>query len=248
MRRSNFVVFFIVVIFAVLCLFTLLRDAQWFPQLDSGNYAEWFGALATTLAVIVALFSTGIQRWLFAPIIDVAIDNSHPYVVDLDNSVYVRLEVSNSGSRARSVEVFMRSFCETGKEPESQNILVGPLTWGDQVDESSSSTRKGILDISSGCPRYCNIAVIDKNGRIYVDTTWPRLESVIRDDKSKGIIGNFELGVDDGFVFKSRKLNYLSHGTFDIEVTVAGENVKPILKTIRIEISNEMELVRCEIV
>ena len=85
------------------------------------NAAQWFGAAATFLAVIVALFKDSIREWRRKPKLIVTCENSPPCTVRTPlfvneprtggllwtgDSYWVRLKVENKGrSRAEKIQV-----------------------------------------------------------------------------------------------------------------------------------------------
>jgi hypothetical protein len=88
--------------------------------MDVGNLAQWAGVLATTSAVVVALFKEEILRRLKHPELTASIEAKHPYCIrtPLQESYeglpwngsryFLRLWVMNKGnSRAEKVEVFL---------------------------------------------------------------------------------------------------------------------------------------------
>src|SRR5689334_12427621 len=89
-------------------------------EMAPSSAAQWFAAVATTLAVVVALFKDSIRDWWRKPKLIVTCGNSPPWTVRTPlfvngaagtvlwtgDSYWVRVKVENKGlTRAEEVEV-----------------------------------------------------------------------------------------------------------------------------------------------
>src|SRR5437867_7687994 len=118
-------------------------------KMDWGNVAQWAGAGATFLAVLVALFREPLIRWWRCPILEITgvmgPPHSHKipmqYVVQSLTSLayanaqsfYFRLWIENSGkTRAEQVQVFAASLSRRaadGSFENEANFLPMNLQW-----------------------------------------------------------------------------------------------------------------------
>src|SRR5262245_53754311 len=134
--------------------------------LESGSWTQLFAAVATLLAIIVALFKERIIAWRYPPILTIAARQSPP---DIDQIPFgdidgycLRLWVENEGkSRAEKVEVFVSEIRQR-RPSDGEFIPVGSfipmnLRWsfGSERPAHAEMFADGI---SPGMGVHCNLA------------------------------------------------------------------------------------------
>jgi hypothetical protein len=194
--------------------------------------AQWFGAVATFLAVIVALFKDSIREWRRKPKLIVTCENSPPctvrtplFVHDLDGnllwtggSYWVRVKVENKGrTRAEKVQVSLsKLYYKPGvagdfSEDERHHFPLN-LMW--------SHIHTPILDgISPDMVALCDIIALS-------DPANP-LRPQLPNTPSNATVGQLQLEVKLPVEFDS-----LRPGSWKLTLRIGAANAKPIDKTL----------------
>lgn len=207
------------------------------------QFLQWLQAIGTILAsvtaLIIAIFHDMMRAWVMKPKLDVSIDlnppdcfmipvkyhNNSGMVVDIVDTYYLRLKVTNKGNeKAENVEVFALQLMEdrgNGQWGEVNTFLPMNLVWAD-----NSLIFYPI--ISPKMHRHCNLAhIIDPDKRIahsLENKTW----NGISPDKT---ILSFDTHA------KPNTLCYLyPPGKYRLVILIAAANAKSIEKTLEIKL------------
>ena len=195
--------------------------------------AQWFGALATLLAVIVALFKDSIlARWR-KPKLIVTCENSPPCTIRTPYFVHdrttgnllwtgdcywVRVKVTNEGrTRAKKVQVSLSKLYYRPSVDEDFSEIVRHhfplnLKW--------AHIHIPILDgISPYMPALCDIIALCDPANQY----WPKPANTL----SNTTVGSLQLEVDLPPEFHS-----LRAGSWKLILRIGAANAKPIEKTL----------------
>jgi len=174
--------FVLVYLFPVLIVlsswFVVIREYNqpFFELLKHDAVIGWVSAIATFLAVVVALFQDLISRALIKPKLTCILENKHPYRVRIPqyrtggtngDAVYFRIGIHNIGNGvARNVEVFLkeiRYLCEGSDEVLRSHKLSMNLGWSNIKTYIKSY-------IYPQSERYCDIGVlVEPEYREYAD-------------------------------------------------------------------------------
>ena len=203
-------------------------------QVDSGNVAQWAGAVASTAAVIVALFKEEILRRFRRPRLTTSIKARHPYCVrtayrESANSwtgwrYFLRIMIENKGNmRAEKVEVFLsRALVQ---QSDGAFVLVPEFTpmnlrWSHTEYDDPEIYVDGI---SPGKGRLCDLAAIS-------DPSSPRLKSILRDSEMQTRL-SLRLEV------LPRASDWLPPGRYKFEILVAGSNFETVTHSIELHLT-----------
>jgi len=194
--------------------------------------AQWFGAVATFLAVMVALFKDSIREWRRKPKLIVTCENSPPctvrtplFVHDLSGnllwtggSYWVRVKVENKGrTRAEKVQVSLsKLYYKPGvdgdfSEDERHHFPLN-LMW--------SHIHTPILDgISPDMVALCDVIALSDPA----NPLRPQLPNI----PSNATVGQLQLEVKLPPEFDS-----LRPGSWKLTLRIGAANAKPIEKTL----------------
>ncbi len=194
--------------------------------------AQWFGAVATFLAVIVALFKDSIREWRRRPKLVVSCDNLPPWTVrtpffqrdQTDNlvwtgdSYWVRVKVENKGrTRAKKLQVSLSKLCykpdvDGNFSEDSRQHFPLNLMW--------THIHLPILDgISPYMPAFCDIiALCDP-----ANPVWPKLANT----SSNTTVGSLQLEVP-----LPPEFHTIRPGSWKLTLRIGAANAKPIEKTL----------------
>jgi hypothetical protein len=214
--------------------------------MEIGNFAQWAGALATLLAVLVALFKTEIvNRWR-RPILNATVFLEPPYChsTTLHYQVqktaltfvqaqcyYFRLWIENRGkTRADRVQVFAaRLFRKVadGSFTEDRSFLPMNLRWAHgHSREPGGGPEIYAEGISPEMGKHCDLGHI----------TDPQFRSDLQENFD-GVDAASTIFALDLEVNPSTKSNLLAPGTYRLELQVAAANSRPVKKIIEITIT-----------
>ena len=193
--------------------------------------ATWTGAIATFLAVLVALFKEDIVKFWRCPNLDVRVKLEAPdcHKIPLQvinqstgerprtiNSYYLRLWVFNSGKvRADRVQVFASKLLRQhadGKFKIEQNFLPMNLRWS-HSQLSSKGSEIFAEGISPDMGKHCDL------GHIKEDET-PKLELDLE-------------------VLPNTGSHILNPDKYRLNIKIAASNFKPITRTIEINLTGD---------
>jgi hypothetical protein len=219
-------------------------------SIDFGSGAEWAGAIATLLAVLVALFQEPARRWFNRPRLKVSVNlrrpdcakttfyrDINPKVRELlgegpinnfDHSLpvyYLRIWIQNIGrGRAENVEVYAsRLFKETKSDSFQQvdDFLPMNLTWA-----HGRPVGPVILEgISRKMGHHCDLGWVADPERSSVGGT-------TEGKKKTSLVLTVEAPPNTGS-------HILSPGTYRLELLVAGSNAARIAHVIQIRLAGE---------
>jgi len=215
-------------------------------QMDIGTLAQWAGATATVLAVLVALFKDEFLRWRRKPSLRVSIALASP---DCHKTVltyqalkpaptlvaaecyYLRIWVENVGrTRAEKVQVFAAKMLKRhadGSFKEVDGFLPMNLRWahGQQGKDGPEIFAEGI---SPQMGKHCDLGhIVDPMYRKDVGYDLPTVAA----DES---ILALDLEV------KPNTLSHLvPHGVFRLELRVAAANCRPVTHTLEITVTGK---------
>jgi hypothetical protein len=213
------------------------------PTIELGTLAQWAGATATFLVVLVALFKDGVLRWWRRPKLTVSIslaspdchktqmtyESQHNYLVA--DCYYLRLWVKNLGrTRAEQVQVFAEKLYQQGAGgsfKEIDRFLPMNLKWshGHQLSGGPEIFAQGI---SPQMGKHCDLGhIID-----------PQFRSFSGEDLADVPPNKTLLALD--LEFLSATLSHLiSPGTYRLHLRVAAANSTPVPKTLEITVTGE---------
>jgi len=216
--------------------------------LELGNIAQWVGAAATLLAVLVALFKTEIVNWWRRPILEASVFLEPPYChsTTLHFSVqktaltfvqaqcyYFRLWIANRGkTRADRVQIFaarlFRKIAD-GTFKEDRSFLPMNLRWAHgHSREPGGGPEIYAEGISPEMGKHCDLGHV----------TDPNYRSDLREDLD-GVPTESTIFALDLEVNPNTKSNLLSPGTYRLELQVAAANSRPVKKVVEITITGK---------
>ncbi|MGO9112445.1 MAG: hypothetical protein ACLP9L_24710 [Thermoguttaceae bacterium] len=210
-------------------------------MIEWGNVAQWTGAVATLLAVLVALFKEDIASFRRKPKLRltarVAPPDTHKlpcFFGNPSNSVdvyFLRVWIQNEGSaRAEKVQVFVAGLCRkaaTGTFSVVDSFLPMNLRWT-HASDSPSGVEIFAEGISPGMGKHCDLArVVD-----------PRGQAEFGDDHPRAKPGQTVLALATE-VQPTNKSYLLVPGTYRLELRVAGANCRPRSFTVELTLTGQ---------
>jgi hypothetical protein len=220
-------------------------------SIDFGSGAEWAGAAATLLAVLVALFQTPVRRWFNRPRLKVSVNLRRPDcektsiyrdidpkvrkllgdvpVNNFDHSLpvyYLRIWVANVGrGRAENVEVYAARLFKQTKSDSFQQVddfLPMNLTWA-----HGRPVGPVVLEgISRDMGHHCDL------GWIADPEKSSGSGGTAGERKKTSLVLTVEAPPNTG-------THILSPGTYRLELLVAGSNAARIAQVIQIRLTGE---------
>ena len=195
--------------------------------------AQWFGGVATSLAVIVALFKDFIWQWWRKPELTATCENSPPWTVRTPlfsndprtgnllwtgDSYWVRVKVYNKGrSRAKKVQV---SLSKLYYRPNVDENFSEVMTHHFPLNLKWSHIRVPIMNgISPEMPALCDIIALSDPANPY----WSKPANT----PPSTTVGSLQLEVDLPPEFHS-----LRPGSWKLILRICAANAKPIDKTL----------------
>jgi hypothetical protein len=198
------------------------------------SWAQWCGAGATLLAVLVALFKDSFREWRRKPKLLATCENSPPWTVRTPlfvtdqatgkplwtgDSYWLRVKVENKGhTRAEKVQVSASRlyYKPVGVDGEPSEDLKRHFP----INLKWSHIHVPILDgISPGMPALCDIIALCDPANPY----WSKPAKTPPDTT----VGNLQLEVDLPPEFQS-----LRPGSWKLILRIGAANAKPIEKTL----------------
>ncbi|MEP6889229.1 MAG: hypothetical protein ABI955_00865 [Nitrospirota bacterium] len=194
----------------------------------------WASAVATVLAVLVALFRDEIRAWWYRPVLTAAIrltaPDCHKTVLMADNTLaqmaqrgdcyYFRIWVENIGrQRAEKVQVFVAKLLKKradGIYGEVQSFLPMNLRW------SHSFPRPEIFaeGLSPGMGKHCDFAhILEPN---FCSGLFPQRSPALSKEETV-----LELDLE---VEPNTMSHLLPKGAYKIQVKIAAANARPTTK------------------
>lgn len=198
-------------------------------EMAPSTLAQWFGALGTIAAVVVALFKDSILAWRRKPRLDATCTKQSPWtarvpytvshngqVLWTGESYWVRAKVENSGqSRAKKVQVYAGGLARLGVDGKFVDIptfLPLNMRWANSPPGGQGATLDGI---SPRMGAFCDIVAICNPANPY----WPRPEGT----PANTTVGQLQLEAFTG-------AEMLPPGTYRLSLRIAAANVEPIEK------------------
>lgn len=203
-----------------------------------GTVASLLVALGTLVLAAVAVFQETIRSWFYRPEFRVTVRCAPPDCVAVPlrnrstgqfvaNSIYMRLWVENIGNAtSRNVEVYAKELRRQRRDGSLEHVQTFPpmnLKW----------TNLGEIYfpvIVREMGKHCDIAhITDPAGRLIVGEENPRLnlshgETSLAFDLA---VAPYHLG------------HIVGPGTYHLDILVAAENSRPLLKTVEISLSGD---------
>ncbi len=196
--------------------------------MQAGNVAQWVGALATTVAVIVALFKEDFIRRRRHPKLTLSIEAKHPYCVRLparENRqqpwngwrYWLRVWVKNEGNvRAEKVEVFLSQALvrNNGSFEQVPDFTPMNLQW--------SYTHETYVDgISPDMGRLCDFGAIN--------------------DPAKPSLSEARTRLSLSLQVPPATPDWLQPGHYKFEIKLAGSNCEPVVRWIHLHLTGVWE-------
>ncbi len=214
--------------------------------LNPGSVAEWFGASATFLAVLVALFKDEIIQWWRRPKLSARIKLSPPdcsktqlnYVVQKialtygrAECYYLRLWIENRGkTRAEQVQVYASKLWKRAADGSFnliESFLPMNLKWahGQPPPNSPEIFADGI---SPDMGKHCDLGhVVDPDHRLDVGHD---LEGLRKDQTILAL---------DLEVAPNTLTHLIGPGEYRLQIRIAGGNCSPITKIIELTLTGQ---------
>lgn len=209
-----------------------LTFAQWLAGLAPSSLAQWFGAVGTIAAVLVALFKDPFIAWKRRPRLNVTCTKDSPwttkgpiFVHDQSGNVlwtgdcyYVRVKVENSGNtRAEKVQVYAEKLEKLGQAAktfyEVKTFVPLNLRW--------SNLGVAILDgISPKMGAFCDVLALCDPGNP-TRTLPPGMPQ-------SSTVGELQLEVKP-----LSRPDLLEPGTYRLTLRIAAANAEPIDKVFK---------------
>ena len=195
--------------------------------------AQWFGAVATSLAVIVALFKDSIREWWRKPELVATCENSPPWTVRTPlfvndprtgtllwtgDSYWVRVKVENKGrTRAEKIQV---NASKLYYKPAVDGDFSEDLRHHFPISLKWSHIGVPILDgISPDMSAFCDIIALSDPANPY----WSKPANT----PSNTTVGHLQLEVELPPEFHS-----LRPGSWKLILRIGAANAKPIEETL----------------
>jgi hypothetical protein len=197
------------------------------------SLAQWFGAVATFAAVLVALFKDAFLAWRRSPRLDATSEKQTPWTVrtpivvhDARGTVlwngdcyYVRVKIENTGkTRAEKVQVSPLKLSKLGADNNFEDIptlLPLSMKWTNSPPTGAASALDGV---SPKMAAFCDIVSLCDPANPY-------------QRKPVGVPPNTTVGQLHLEVEPLTESHLLAPGTYRLTLRIAGANVKPIDKT-----------------
>jgi hypothetical protein len=211
--------------------------------LDPGSLTQWFGAVATLLAVLVALFREPVSRWWLRPKLVPRIKLSPPdctkteiyYSVQKTSRIegraecyYLRLWIENIGkSRAEKVQVFASKLWKRAADGSFKLVdlfLPMNLRWAHSPPPPQGEIYAD--GISPGMGKHCDLGhIVDPSHRAEIGYD---LEGVPADQT---------ILVLDLEVEPFTRTHLIAPGVYRLQLRIAGSNCAPITKTVELSLT-----------
>lgn len=217
-------------------------------SIELGSIAQWVGAAATVLAVLVALFKTEIVNWWRRPILEASVFLEPPYCHSTTlhfqvqkvaltfvqaQCYYFRLWIANRGkTRADRVQVFaarlLRKIAD-GTFKEDRNFLPMNLRWAHgHSREPGGGPEIYAEGISPEMGKHCDLGHV----------TDPSFRIDLHEDLD-GVPAASTIFALDLEVNPNTKSNLLGPGTYRLELQVAAANSRPVKKVVEVTITGK---------
>jgi hypothetical protein len=202
-------------------------------EMAPSTLAQWFGALGTLLAVLVALFKDPFLAWRRKPQLDAKCTKDSPWTVRTEIIVYdknagnilwtggcyyVRIEVGNSGqTRAEKVQVYaskLAKLAADGKFEDIQAFIPLNMRWANSPPTAASAVLDGI---SPKMGAFCDIVSLSNPANPYQGRPTGTQPNVT--------VGQLQLEVEP-----TNRSHLLAPGKYRLTLRIAAANVKPVDK------------------
>jgi hypothetical protein len=202
--------------------------------MEIGNMAQWASAVATTVAVLIALFKEPFVRWIRRPKLVAHIEAKRPYCVRTPNKetapgelpwsgwrYFLRIFVENQGTaRAEKVEVFLsRAWAQQsgGSLKELEPFTPMNLRWSYTDHNDPEIYADGI---SRHMKKLCDFAAIS-------DPKTPSLQP----------LGAPQCRLSLRLEALPPSSEWLLPGKYEFEIIVAASNCKPTIQRIPLHLT-----------
>jgi hypothetical protein len=208
----------------------LISKATWGNEMAPSSLAQWFAAVGTIAAVVVALFKDSILAWMRKPRLDATCEKEAPWTVKTPivvhdgkgavlwtgNCYYVRINVQNSGrTRAEKVQVYASRLAKLGADDRFADIptfLPLNMKWTNSPADGATAVLDGI---SPKMAAFCDIVSL-------CDPANPH-QSRPTGAPPNATVAQLQLEVEP---FTGSHL--LAPGTYRLTLRIAAANVKPV--------------------
>jgi len=201
-------------------------------EMAPSTLAQWFGAVGTIAAVIVALFKDPILAWKRRPSLDVTCSTEIPWTVKMPSTAwqgrfagggvwkgdryFVRIKVENFGkTRAEKVQVSASKLAKRGADNKFMDIptiLPLNLRWSNSPPGEVITILDGI---SSKMSAFCDVIALWNPENPYQRRPEGTPENVT--------VGHLQLEVDP-----PTDTHLLPPATYRLTIRIAAANVEPI--------------------
>jgi hypothetical protein len=215
------------------------------PSIDWGSAAQWFAALATFSAVLVALFKDEFLRFRRRPKLEPSIKLASPdchkthlnyqliptSIFGRTECYYLRLWIENRGkTRAEKVQVFAAKLSRKNADGSFaivEDFLPMNLRWA-HAETAPNGVEIFADGISPQMGKHCDLGhIVNPAARVIVGEDLPTVPT-----------GKTLLALD-----LEVRPNTMSHlippGTYQLELRVAGANCSPVKRIIEITLTGE---------
>ena len=219
------------------------------PLFAPSSLAQWFSAVGTIGAVILALFRDALLVWLRKPKLEAVCSKESPWTHKTPISIngskgpwtgegyFVRLEVKNAGhTRAEKVQVYAKALSKVGRdnaESEIKTFLPLNLKWANSPPDKPITFLDGI---SPKMAAFCDVLGLSEPSNPY--------QARPKGTSADATVGQLQLEVDPFSGF-----HLLPPGKYRLTLLLAAANVKPAKKIFEFEhtgqwIENEEDMRR----
>lgn len=210
--------------------------------LDVGSIAQWAGALATFLAVLVALFKEDLVQLWRRPKLTLSITLAPPdcHKTQLTfvgiaappiDCYYLRIWVKNEGkTRAEAVQVFAAGLAKKaadGSFRRVESFLPMNLKWS-HAQVQTSGPEIFAEGISPGMGKHCDLGrIAHPNSKVVLGENLPGVPE-------ENAILILELEIQP-----NTRSHLVPPGTYLLELRVAGANCSPVSKTLEFTLTGQ---------
>lgn len=198
-----------------------------------GTIADWLVAIGTLVLAVVAVFQDTIRGWFYHPKFRVSCKCEPPDCIAIPfttqngafvaDSIFLRILVENIGSAtAQTAEIYAKELRVQRLDGSWEMVSSFPqmnLKWAN-VGEMYSR-------IVPGMAKHCDVAhIVDPSRRQVINENAPHLH--LTDDQTS-------LAFD--LIAKPNNMSHIvGPGTYELDIQVGAENVRPIKRTLKISL------------
>jgi hypothetical protein len=205
-------------------------------EFAQSSLAQWAGAAATSLAVVVALFKDPLIAWFREPVLKLTCNKAIPCTVRtsittwpgrkveggarIADCYFIRIQVTNIGrSRAEKVQVSAFRLAKRGLDGrfvDVETTLPSSMRWANLTEVG---TAVAVLDgISRNMSAFCDIVSLR--------------DPSAHQNRPTGIAENVTVGLLELEFYPREEWHLLAPGTYRLSLTIGGANVEPIERVV----------------